>query len=948
MSNMPAAPCGILATVTPQQTHAKMAEQSQDAERLRLLQESLLDIAADERAVQVEALSGADAVLKPALRDWLVGVEKLAAIERLFSDVRGTTATDDAPAPRVDARIGSRIRAYRIERLLGTGGMGTVYLAEREVRGVRQPVALKLMRAALASRHAHDRFEQETRILATLRHPHIAALYDLGEAEDGQPFLVMEYVDGVPITDYCRTHLHTVHERVRLLQQVAAALAHAHRHLIVHRDIKPSNILVDAQGQAKLLDFGIAKLLDDTLGPGITGTAIGPLTPEYAAPEQLRNGAISVATDVYQFGALCFRVLCGRVPYRADPADTYSWLRAVAEDEPTPLPRAFDGADHGAWAPQVNLARVRRQLSRDLDAIVRRALAKEPTARYGSMDAMASDLEAWLDGRPVAARRAGAWYFLRRWIERWPYVSAGAAFAMSALLATAFVALHQARLAEAEAQRARVAAHRADAALEFITGLFHNAGPGGYTPEQLQSRNLLELGTERLAAQAQGEPQVVGRLQYEIGQIYAERGEFAKALPLLEQSIVMLRQVQDADPAVLARALERSAQAGGRAGRIRDALRWLDEVDQVPRSALAEGDPIRVDALLTRAMLDRDLYRTEHSLLLLDRAQVLAAQLKDEEGEALQAHIQETRGRSLIDLERMDEGRTALVAARAGYVRLYGSADYRVLLSDEWLSYLLIADQHLDAANAEFERIGKQIATTYGDRSWMYASNLYDRGRIQEENGDLAGARSRYEQAAEAFAGSSTPGATRRMVALQHLAYVDMKQGHAAAAEQHFTEVLDRWKDQMPPDAPVFAYALHGQARSLLAQGKIATARTAIDAAIAVLRAAEPQPRDELCYLLQSRSRIARQENQPAAAVSLLGEALACQRNMLGQRRAKLAPDHPRVVDNLFQIGALQWEGGEASAAQASWNEALALAHGEGVALLRAKIADLQKTPPTP
>ena len=923
-----------------------MAEQSPEAERLRQWQENLLDLSAGERAARVEALAGSDADLKPALRDWLVVVDILAAIERLFSDARCTTAAGEEPAPRVDARIGSRIRQYRVERLLGSGGMGTVYLAAREVRGVQQAVALKLMRSALGSRHGHDRFEQETRILATLRHPHIAALYDLGETEDGQPFLVMEYVDGVPITDYCRTHLHTVHERLHLLQQVAAALAHAHRHLVVHRDIKPSNILVDAQGQAKLLDFGIAKLLDEAPGPGITGTAIGPLTPEYAAPEQLRPGAISVATDVYQFGALCFRVLCGRAPYRADPADTYGWLRAVAEDEPTTLPRALDGAER-AWAPQVNLARVRRQLSRDLDAVVRKALAKAPAARYGSMDAMAGDLEALLDGRPVAARRAGAWYFLRRWIERWPYVSAGAAFALSALLATALVALHQARLAQAEAQRALVAAHRADASLEFITGLFHNAGPGGYTPEQLQSRNLLELATERLNAQAPGEPQVVGRLQFEIGQIYVERGEFAKALPLLEQAMAKWRQVPDADPAVLARALERSAQAAVRAGRIRDALRWLDEVDRVPHGVLAEGDAVRVEALLTRAMLDRDLYRTEHSLVLLDRALVLADRLGGEEGLALQAHIQETRGRSLIDLERLDEGHAALDVARAGYVRLYGPADYRVLLTDEWLSYLLIADQHLDAANAEFERIGRQIATTYGNRSWMYATNLYDRGRIQEENGDLAAARARYEKAAAAFADSSTPGATRRMVALQHLAYVDLKQGRAAAAEGHFTEVLDTWKDQMPADAPVLAYALHGQARSLLAQDKTAAARAAIDAAIGVLNAAEPQPRDELCHLLQSRSRIAREERQLAEAGVFFDQALACQRNVLEQRRAKLAPDHPRIVDNLFQIGALQWEGGDRPAAQAAWKEALDLASAEAAAVLRAKIADVEKAFPS-
>ena len=438
------------------------------------------------------------------------------------------------------ALVGKRIGPYQLLSLLGSGGMGSVYLADQTDASISRKVALKIVRDTGFGRSARDRFARERRILASLAHPNIAALYDSGETEAGALYYTMEYVNGVRITSYCRDHVASVAGRIRILRDVAGALACAHRSLIIHRDIKPSNVLVSEDGHVKLLDFGIAKSLVESTDPGLTQNSTGPMTPQYAAPEQFHGSSLTVATDVYQFGVLMFHVLTGRLPLLADPRDPLAWARAVAEEEPLSLTRALqlstteESAPHAAWAAGTRLGGIRHELGGDLEAIVAKALAKDPNQRYASMEAVSADLEAFLQGRPVQARRAGFFYRTRRFVARNRAASLVAMGALIAIAVETWIAVNHLRV---QRDRATAASTTARATTDFLVGLFAVADPAENRGERLTADQILERGAQQLQAHPSDDPSVDAAVAVEIGRVYMSLGEGKRANAVLTTAI---------------------------------------------------------------------------------------------------------------------------------------------------------------------------------------------------------------------------------------------------------------------------------------------------------------------------------------------------------------------------------------------------------------------------
>ncbi len=426
-----------------------------------------------------------------------------------------SAAADPAPSP-----VGRRIGAYRLLRLLGEGGMGAVYLAERADEAYHQQVAVKMARSGGLTEEGKRRFSRERQALAQLQHPHVARLLDGGVTDDGAPFLVMEYVDGTHIDDYCREHSLTIQKRLLLFEAVCQAVSHAHRNLVVHRDLKPSNVLVDTEGQVKLLDFGIAKLLDADASGSVaepTMTMEMALTPEFASPEQFRGETVTTASDVYSLGVMLYLLLTDEKPHPRKTASLAEFARTVWDKEPAPPSIRALASSSPAVRKQV------RTLEGDLDNIVLMALRKEPERRYVSVEQFAEDIRRHQDGRPVLARKDTLGYRAEKFVKRHKAAVAGAVLVLLSLIAGMVATAWQARVAERE----RAKAERRFGELRKLAGslVFQLHDEIAELPGSTPARNtLVKMALEYLDPLAQQAGQDVS-LQRELALAYQKVGD---------------------------------------------------------------------------------------------------------------------------------------------------------------------------------------------------------------------------------------------------------------------------------------------------------------------------------------------------------------------------------------------------------------------------------------
>ena len=483
--------------------------------------DAALDVAPNEREAFLAKACGPDDTLRERVRTLLVAHERSSGV---LESAAAAVAAEWLDEPAAEgARVPERAGPFRIVREIGAGGMGVVYLAEREGAEFQQRVALKLVRHAGASDAVRRRFLEERRILARLDHPHIAHLIDGGLTSDDQPYFAMELIEGEPIDAWARTRELTVDQRLDLFIVVCEAVQYAHEHLVIHRDLKPSNILVRSDGQLKLLDFGIAKILDPLAGDDAdaTRTAVLALTPDFAAPEQVRGLPVSTATDTYSLGVLLYLLLTGQRPYDARGKSPAEMERIICEVEP---------ARPSIVAPEQQ----RRRLRGDLDLIVMKALHKEPARRYSSSSALGDDLRRFRTGLPVLARRDSVGYRARKFVARNLTVVAATVVAMLALVGATGFSVAQAR----DAQRQRDAAlqevqrQRAVADMQAVTSGDERDAEG----RQLTPAQRIGLAEQVLVQRYRGQPwlvvegleQLAGRL-VDLGEREAERAMLSRA-----------------------------------------------------------------------------------------------------------------------------------------------------------------------------------------------------------------------------------------------------------------------------------------------------------------------------------------------------------------------------------------------------------------------------------
>ncbi len=540
---------------------------------LSSLIEEGIDLDPPARALWLETITTTSPELAPALRNLLAATDQTAdVLARLpalapLQHLRRTLMRHEG-----SSAIGDEVGPYRLQQPIGRGGMADVWLAERVDGTMTRKVALKLPRQGLLRHHLTARFERERDILARLEHPNIARLYDAGVSTDGAPYLAMEYVDGQPITEHCDTRRLDIHARLRLFAQVLEAVQYAHGSLVIHRDLKPSNILVTADGQARLLDFGIAKLLtaddaaSETLLTQLSGRA---LTPGYASPEQVLGHPLTTATDVYSLGVVLYELLAGHRPYKVKGTSAAQLEEAIVNVDPVRPSSGID--DDAAAARGTNAKRLGRLLAGDLDTIVMKALAKTPQDRYTSIAELADDLERYGTGQPVRAQPASLGYRARKFVARNTLAVGAVAGVLAALIIGTSVALWQAR--EAHRQAASAAAVK-----DFLITLFEANSleqADAARRRQLTAGQLLEEGAVRVAGAFQDQPELKLELQGVVGRLMHDVALTDQALALRTERVAGLTQ-RGAPAAERARALSDLADTLAQKGDLTGARKQLE------------------------------------------------------------------------------------------------------------------------------------------------------------------------------------------------------------------------------------------------------------------------------------------------------------------------------------------------------------------------------------
>ncbi|MEP6573657.1 MAG: serine/threonine-protein kinase [Gemmatimonadota bacterium] len=516
-----------------------MSDPIERLRRIRDLFDALMDRPPDEREDYLAAIPDCDAEMRRELAA-LIAADGRTGPELELPHVRESRSQEHATL------VGQRLGAYEVVRLIGMGGMGAVYEAVRADDQYRKRVAIKLVQGGLDSGLAVARFRRERQILASLEHPNIATLLDGGITPDGRPFLVMEFVEGEPITSWCDTHLVPLRERLALFRQVCGAVHHAHQKLVIHRDLKPGNILVGADGSVKLLDFGIAKLLGSDTGDEalpLTRGGARTFTPEYASPEQIRGDALSTASDIYALGVVLFELLTGRRPHVVPGHSLVAIERAVLED---PIPRPGAVATEGAATAsgERSVTRLRHKLAGDLDSITLKALSQEPQRRYASAEALGEDINRHLRGFPVLAQRGWGGYRFRKFVRR-----NAAAVSLAALVLVALIGGFIATTAEA--RRARSAQTRAERVNDFLRVLLSSVQPttGG---RDVPVSEILDAAARRVDLELASQPEVRAELETVIGQSYMTLGRYEEAERHVRNVLAIRQQLTPRSPLVVA------------------------------------------------------------------------------------------------------------------------------------------------------------------------------------------------------------------------------------------------------------------------------------------------------------------------------------------------------------------------------------------------------------
>ncbi|MGB8802666.1 MAG: serine/threonine-protein kinase [Candidatus Acidiferrales bacterium] len=699
---------------------------------------------------------------------------------------------------------------YRIKRALGEGGMGVVYLAEREDLG--NEVAIKILRDAWVSPARRERFNVEQRTLAQLNHPSIARLYDADTSPDGTPFFVMEYVEGVPLTDFCRTMRCTIPERLRLFRAVCEAVLYAHQHAVIHRDLKPSNILVKQHGSIRLLDFGIAKHLEN-LGELVDQTVTGLrlMTPAYAAPEQIRGEQVGIHSDVYSLGVVLYELLAGRLPFDLSSCTPVQAEKVLTEQEAT---KPSDAAAKSAASAEASGSAVgaSRAAWADLDVLCLTAMHKDPQRRYQSVEALIRDVDHYLNGEPLEARPDTWHYALGKFVRRhWQLVSTAAAVFT---LLVGLVVFYTVRLARAR-NAAVMQAARTQRIQRFMLNLFQGGDPSAGPADDLRVVTLLDRGVQE-ARSLDAEPAVQAELFETLGGIYQKLGKLEQADALMESALAKREALYGPDSTETAKGLLALGSLRDAEARYGDAERLIRQALDRDRRHLPANDPAVAKAMLALGGVLEDRGAYDQSIAILEQT----VQLYSAPGSSpadLADSLYEL-GNAQFYAGHYEKSEETNQRALAIYKQIYGERHPRVADVLINLGAIRLDTGHYrDAEQYDREALdivqawyGKDNPETATDLTILARSLVYQK---------------RYDEASDLLQQSlaikeRTFGKVHPSVAstLNELGSVALQEGKYDAAEQYFERMADIYRTEYGEQHYLYATALSNLASVYTAQ----------------------------------------------------------------------------------------------------------------------------------
>ena len=730
-----------------------------------------LELDGDARARYLDDIAARDMKLRNEVEALLDATAKSEAYFERVSDVVSQIPLDgQLPQDRLVGR-------WRLLRLIGRGGMGSVYLAERADGEFEKRVAIKILPVGLGDEHSRDRFLQERQILARLVHDNIARLLDGGVMEDGTPYFVMDYVDGQPIDEYCEARSLDLRERMKLVLQVARGVQYAHRNLVIHRDLKPGNLLVEKNGHVRLLDFGIAKFLESDEQAQLTQLAWRPATPVFASPEMLSGAAVDITTDVYSIGVLMYLLTTGKLPLSYDGLSLSEMQHHAATVTPLPV------------------SELNPEASRDLDAIVAQSLAKAPTDRYASVESLINDIENYLDGVPVAARVPSAWYKARLFVRRHRAAVSFAALLVMSLAAIAAVSVRSAIVSKQQSEALSVSLERAENTRDFLAGVFEAAGPDD-DPGDVTAREILETAVGNIETDLGDQPALQADLLSTIADVYGELGMLDEWQAVSERERAVRQAMGTTDDAAYIRLLLRLAEAvdmrgGGHERQLelaREALERSRRIGDREQEGLALWRIARVNSLKGdyaaaeagyREVLEIRLnqYGPESHLVGLTKT-TLAAELNRQERYTEASEFINDAIRIFAALEADDPAppRTDIYLIKAEAIWGAGQAHTAVALLEETL-----------ARNTQW----------YGGDNYfnLYVNNML--GRIETDRGNLEVARAYFGESLRLL-DVNAPENPARAFALGYFAETHMLEGNYADALPLLEEAQQVTTEKLP------------------------------------------------------------------------------------------------------------------------------------------------------